>query len=65
MYHLTFVVPLIAGKGNFGSVLKGTCMANGQLIPVAVKTLKADFGIPNSEVSSKKNILKISKKSKK
>ncbi|XP_030851826.1 tyrosine-protein kinase SYK isoform X2 [Strongylocentrotus purpuratus] len=37
------------GKGNFGSVLKGTCMANGQLIPVAVKTLKADFGIPNSE----------------
>ncbi|XP_041475386.1 tyrosine-protein kinase ZAP-70-like isoform X3 [Lytechinus variegatus] len=31
------------GKGNFGSVLKGTCMVNGQLIPVAVKTLKPNL----------------------
>ncbi|XP_072172858.1 tyrosine-protein kinase SYK-like [Diadema setosum] len=37
------------GKGNFGSVLKGKCLVNGQPIPVAVKTLKADLGIPNSE----------------
>lgn len=37
------------GKGNFGSVLKGTYKMNDETIPVAVKTLKADMNIPNSQ----------------
>ncbi|XP_071853394.1 tyrosine-protein kinase SYK-like isoform X3 [Apostichopus japonicus] len=39
------------GKGNFGSVLKGMYKMNNESIPVAVKTLKADMNIPNSQVA--------------
>ncbi|XP_022100262.1 tyrosine-protein kinase SYK-like [Acanthaster planci] len=37
------------GKGNFGSVLKGTYNMHGTHIPVAIKTLKTENGIPNSK----------------
>ncbi|ELT94628.1 hypothetical protein CAPTEDRAFT_178598 [Capitella teleta] len=36
------------GAGNFGSVMKGVFRRGGQLIPVAVKTLKQDE-LPNAE----------------
>ncbi|XP_038067749.1 tyrosine-protein kinase SYK-like isoform X4 [Patiria miniata] len=37
------------GKGNFGSVLKGSYNMHGTHIPVAIKTLKTENGIPNSK----------------
>lgn len=40
---------LNAGAGNFGSVMRGNFRRKGQVIPVAIKTLKHD-DIQNAEV---------------